>query len=388
MPIAIICGSCEAKLNAPDAAAGKRVKCPKCGVLLEIPKPEPEPSPDFEVIEDAPTMMMPPIKKGSVPPLPPKPAAAAKAPPPAAKPKSKPVLLEEDDEDDAPPPPPKKKSKPAVDLDDDEDDRPALKKKPASKPAVVLDDEDDEDDRPKPKKKGKKKPAAKSNTMLFAVIGGVVGVGLIGFLVYWFAIREPEVAKGPSGGGGPGSPAAPAGPPPGWQQFNKPEFSALVRSTAPPQEQNTPVAPGIRSGKVFAFQTQNPNGVHAITLITLDELGAAAAKQDPNSFLDAIFSGGAAKSKGALSGRTNSQLDGKPARDAQLQNGTLTMYLRGAVDGNRVYFLMAGGDGVANAQNEHVKMFFEGFKIGGEGGTGPGPGRPAPTKPGAGASAD
>jgi hypothetical protein len=30
MPISVVCPSCSAKIKAPDAAAGKRLPCPKC----------------------------------------------------------------------------------------------------------------------------------------------------------------------------------------------------------------------------------------------------------------------------------------------------------------------------------------------------------------------
>ena len=176
MPISLICGACDAPLTAPDAAAGKRVKCRKCGAILEVPLPEPDSHADFEVIEEAPTMMMPPIKKGSVPPLP-----AAKVPPPAAakplpqpaKPKPRPVEMEIDE--------------------DDEDDRPTPKRK--SKPVIAADDydEDDFDDEPRPKtpKPGKSKKAAGMNMPL--VLGGAtVAVALIGVLFWYFVIREPE----------------------------------------------------------------------------------------------------------------------------------------------------------------------------------------------------
>lgn len=205
MPIALICGACEAKLTAPDAAAGKKVKCRQCGVVLEIPRPEPESEPDFEVVEDAPTMMLPAAKLPAPKPASAKaPPPAAKAPPPAAKAKPKPVVLEEDDEDEAPPPP-KKKSRPVVEIDDDEDDRPAPKKK--SKPVVTVDDEDDrparqkkprvveEDEEPRPRKRGaaqdeegddeearprrrkKQKAAGMSKGLLVGLISG--GVALV-----------------------------------------------------------------------------------------------------------------------------------------------------------------------------------------------------------------
>lgn len=38
MPIAVTCQQCRAKLSAPDAAAGKRVKYPKCQAFLQVPE--------------------------------------------------------------------------------------------------------------------------------------------------------------------------------------------------------------------------------------------------------------------------------------------------------------------------------------------------------------
>ncbi len=46
------CFSCHTKLKAKDSVAGKNIKCPKCGVVVEIPaveppdKPAPLPTPD------------------------------------------------------------------------------------------------------------------------------------------------------------------------------------------------------------------------------------------------------------------------------------------------------------------------------------------------------
>jgi hypothetical protein len=37
MPISVQCPACQAKLSAPDTAAGKRVKCPKCQGAIAIP---------------------------------------------------------------------------------------------------------------------------------------------------------------------------------------------------------------------------------------------------------------------------------------------------------------------------------------------------------------
>ncbi len=38
MSIHVQCTNCSAKLNAPDSAAGKRVKCPKCAKRIVVPK--------------------------------------------------------------------------------------------------------------------------------------------------------------------------------------------------------------------------------------------------------------------------------------------------------------------------------------------------------------
>jgi hypothetical protein len=40
MPLEITCTGCQKRLRIPDKFAGKRVKCPKCQAVLQIPKPE------------------------------------------------------------------------------------------------------------------------------------------------------------------------------------------------------------------------------------------------------------------------------------------------------------------------------------------------------------
>lgn len=37
MPIHVICTGCQAKLKAPDTAAGKKTKCPKCQTIVSVP---------------------------------------------------------------------------------------------------------------------------------------------------------------------------------------------------------------------------------------------------------------------------------------------------------------------------------------------------------------
>ena len=48
MPIRVTCPGCAAGITAPDAAAGRTLKCPKCKGPLTVPEPEPA----FEAVED------------------------------------------------------------------------------------------------------------------------------------------------------------------------------------------------------------------------------------------------------------------------------------------------------------------------------------------------
>jgi hypothetical protein len=37
MPIPLTCSGCDVTIKAPDTSAGKRVKCPRCGTILDVP---------------------------------------------------------------------------------------------------------------------------------------------------------------------------------------------------------------------------------------------------------------------------------------------------------------------------------------------------------------
>jgi hypothetical protein len=42
VPIPVACATCGAKLKAPDAAAGRTLKCPQCGTAVIVPSPGPD----------------------------------------------------------------------------------------------------------------------------------------------------------------------------------------------------------------------------------------------------------------------------------------------------------------------------------------------------------
>jgi hypothetical protein len=43
LPIVVTCASCATRIKAPDSAAGKKVKCPKCATPVPVPAPDVEP---------------------------------------------------------------------------------------------------------------------------------------------------------------------------------------------------------------------------------------------------------------------------------------------------------------------------------------------------------
>ncbi|HEY1188714.1 MAG TPA: hypothetical protein VGE74_13755 [Gemmata sp.] len=171
MPIKVSCGSCSASLSAPDSAAGKKVKCPKCQAVLAVPAPEPE-WPKFEVVEPE---ELPPLRKpvraetGDDAP------AKVEREDRPARPKL--VARRDDDEDDRP--------RKRRDYDDEDDDRPRARKRRDY-------DDDEDDDRPRkrrdyddyePRRKGpggdvkrKRKRKSGGNPLAWLSSGGGFGI--------------------------------------------------------------------------------------------------------------------------------------------------------------------------------------------------------------------
>jgi hypothetical protein len=115
MPIAVVCPSCKAKLKAPEALIGKKVKCPGCGTSVLIEAPE------------------------------------------APAPKKRPAPAEDYDDDvDEPRPAPKSRRKPEPDEEQEEIvERPAKGGKVKAR-ARAEDEDEDADEEDRPRRKGKK----------------------------------------------------------------------------------------------------------------------------------------------------------------------------------------------------------------------------------------
>lgn len=322
MPIALFCGNCNAKLNAPDAAAGKKVKCPKCATILQIPLPEPEPS--FEVVDDEP------------------------APRPITKAKPKPVVLDEGDEDEPPP----------------------RKKQTTKKPAVVL-DEDDGDERPRLKKgKGKSKKQAGGNKPL--ILGGAVaGVALIGVLVWFFVLREPSVAsntpapppedssKAKTPRPQPGGRVKP--PPAGWYTHTDNGFACslpvgtrMAPPALPPGSPEPPVWRGVGRGVGYLVQR---NAIERIAPEHRENLA-----RNPDTGLQALATQyfGAYKIERTVS----VTVDGVPGLQLTLSRPTDTLLVRLAVDDGGAWILTCSSREALTDTDDRVKPFFDGFVIG------------------------
>jgi len=101
MPIEVSCASCSGQFRVPDSAAGKKIRCPKCGGAIEVPAAAPTTSTPTEVFVPPapPTPAAPPQPAFVPPPLPKKQSVMAPPPAVSAPPPSQPALP-------APPPPP------------------------------------------------------------------------------------------------------------------------------------------------------------------------------------------------------------------------------------------------------------------------------------------
>lgn len=206
MPL-IACPNCAAKLNAPEAAAGKRVGCPRC--QTPIPVPAADADPGFEVVDEEEAALPKPATK---------PAKAVPAKAVAVKPAPR-------------------------------DDGEAEEKPKARKPTRVDDDDEEDDDRPR-----KKKAAGKSKSKLPFILlgcGGFAFLGIVGILVLGYYLSESTTDRnkngglGPNGGQGWNPPnaaanAKPVTPPPagrgpaGWVDFNDPKGNFTVSFPVPP----------------------------------------------------------------------------------------------------------------------------------------------------------
>src|SRR5579872_2928584 len=260
MPITVICLNCSAKLNAPDTAAGKKVKCPKagCGSVIAVPEPVSE---QFEVVDD-------------------------KAPPKPTLKKAVKATVEvevDDDEDDRP----KKKKR----RNDDDEDRPKSKRRR---------DEDDDEDDDQPRKKKKKKKAAGISPLVIAgiALGGLLVLGGVGYGVYALGFKDSKKneTSSSSGGGdssgqtntsnsGSGSSSVAKTPvPKGWVEFNQTGTGFKAYFPVKPTEGN------ISGVKLYDGEDKTAGfGCTVITQVTLKQIVPEKRKEAGEELARVIF---------------------------------------------------------------------------------------------------
>ncbi len=368
MPIVVAC-PCGTKLRAPDAAAGKRVKCPKCGTPLSVPA-----AADFEEVEDAPPPVASPAKKKPTPV-----DADDDAPRPAKKPpvvaaRAKPARVEADDADT-----PKTKRR------RDEDEEPPKTKRRR---------DDDEDDTPK---KGKGKPAkAKSKLPLIlgVVIGGVVLLGLAGVVVGIILSSNGQASAAtnqgtgtrvvvnpipnppnPPNGGNP-RPTTPAPPtplpslpdpviPPGWSEFKGEGFSVAVPDSAGfGQDKSGGTNVRVRTYRNGHAGPGRPNTAPVSYLVTVSPMTPSeveAFQKSPKDGWEMLREDG--KIDKNLKDEKSVQLGGLEGRHFTLTIKPVNAIFRGVYRDGKLYNLMVTGTKGIAEDSPDVKQFFDSFRL-------------------------
>jgi hypothetical protein len=309
MPIVVACPGCPTKLSAPESAAGKQVRCPKCGAAAPVPA--------FVPAEEVPVVDATPVP-----------------------PKRKPARAE-DDEDERP----VKAKRRDDDDDDEEEDRPRKKKRRAY-----------EDDAPRRTKRRKAGGGAGLLVGLIAV--GFVVVGGLALGVYLLAGKkgeeEPLASKTP--------------PPEGWEQHSYPDAGIKAYMPARPDHMSVPVdalgrggfgrrrdgfqAADIRDMESFSiFNSRGVDGTH-VELVVLK-----FRNRVPASVRDQIL-----EQPNLQVGRGQSKTVRWLGRDATEQTGTHGMARVVFTDRHAIVAAIAGPHG-SRARPEEEAGFFDNFEL-------------------------
>jgi hypothetical protein len=305
MPFATVCPSCDARLTAPDAVRGKKVKCKKCGDPF-VARPAAEPDDDDE-----------------------------------ARPAKSPARSRRADEDS----PPRKPSKARVPADD-EDDKP----------------------RPKKKGKGKKKGSPVLVFVLLGVVALLLIGRVVGAYFAFFKEEKPKDntvanADGPKGGpsrGEPGGPGAAAGE---WVEHVDAEGKYRIKFPAKPTTKDeTENVGGTQQTRRVAHALAGAEGFFASAApIPPDQ------DQDPERVMDMAereagtqLSGATVTSKQAV---THAGVAGRElVLTAQGPGGAATAVLRLFVVNGRCYMAAVMGPAV-QANSPNVVKFFESLRF-------------------------
>jgi hypothetical protein len=316
MPILVACPGCSTKLNAPDAAAGKRVKCPKpqCGMIVPVPAPAAA-DPGFEVVEDEPA-------------------------PPPPKPKTKPLIaVVEADDDDRP------RSRRRRD-ENEEDDRPRKRRG---------DDYDDYgDDRPRRKKR--KKTGMGTGAIVGIVLGGIVLLAGLGYGIYALV------------GGGSKAPV-----PAGWVEYKSDSDKFKAYFPSKPGEPMTMPAglggmTGVESVTMHMVQSKGDSPLTAGVIVLKFKSGMSSAERDKAM---EPFRGNFSKGSDALISSPRSvRWGGKKAEEITIgDKGTSANGKKGGgviryfTTDTHAYIGIFGTENAGAPKQEDVDGFFDNFEF-------------------------
>jgi hypothetical protein len=332
MPFTTVCPGCDARLNAPDALRGKKVKCKKCGDAF-VARPADGTAENDD--HSAKTVKM-----------------SAKEPPPKRR------RDDDDPTEEAPPARGKKSARRPAD-DDTEVIESARRPRDAA-----------EDDEPRPrakKKKGKKKSGPP--VLLFVLIGVgallLLGGGGVGAYFAFFAEEENKPdAQAKAGTAAPTPPKTPAVDTSAWIEHHDADGRYRIKFPTAPQSvtQTVPTPAGRTQIKLHVAQMAGSKEMFATLHQAVPaERGGASDEQ----LLDQMLDMATAQAKGATlqSNKTIRHQDflGREAVfTAPGKEGTLV--LRVILAGDRVIVIMSGGES-ATATSPRIRAFFESLRI-------------------------
>ncbi|VTR91271.1 unnamed protein product [Gemmata massiliana] len=309
--IVVDCPGCPAKLSAPETAAGKQIRCPKCGAVATVP-----------ALVQAEEVS---VVDGTL------------APPPP-KPRPKPVPVDDDEDSERP----RTRARRAED-DDEEDERPRKKKRRRAA--------DDDDDDPPPRKRRRKSGGVSAGIIVLAVVGGLLLVCGIGFGIYALTGKNSLFAK-----------KTPV--PAGWKEFSYPQdgFKAYFPSEPTTMGMNLqfgqgmPLAGGGEVPQMESMRTYMTGGfgnrdrVDITVQVMRLRSSLPRASRDAMGNIGGRFAGGSARRVRWLGG---------DAAEMEL-GGTLTriVYLE-----KMVIIVQITGPNGTRAKSEEEAAFFDNFEV-------------------------
>lgn len=338
MPILVTCPKCATKLNAPDSAAGKAVRCPKAGCGTVVPVVAPAPAAQEPV--EAKVVARPRTRVQA--------AAVEEA---DDRPR-KPSRRDDDDDDDRP----RRRSR--RDDEEDEDERPRSRRRRRD------DDDDDYDDRPRRRRYGYGRRGGGGGGKAVAIVASVlIGLAVLGGLGYGLYRLV--------GGGGSGA-GSKTPPPAGWKQYTYEDdgFSAYFPEN--PSVNNlggmggNPFGGAGKMGGPFGGAGGGPavpesfnmymsgtafDAEHRVAVMVL------RFSNPPSRDEQRLVAGGMMRERG---GTTKSvQWLGRTAEEVTNAEGTA----RVAFVGNRMYVAAVATGRAAKAKPDVEKGFFENFEL-------------------------